>query len=98
MESATSIAPMSVDIEWWFLCFHYGQCYLLRAEEVLGLAAFGLESLFDLTKCYKFSVHIALSMKHKDPSYSLFWHARHIHERITCPYASEFYYRSDISC
>ena len=89
---------MSVDIEWWFLCFHYGQCHLLRAEEVLGPAAFGLESLFDFTQRCKFSVPTALNVKHKDPSYSLFWHARHIHEWITTVDPSEFDYKSNRCC
>ena len=74
---ANTTSPMNVDLDWFFLCVHYGQRQLLKEGEELGPHAFGLGSVFDLSNCCRFSAHLALNIDCTDPSYSLFWDARY---------------------
>ena len=51
LANATTRSTFHQGLEWFFMCWEYGQHQLLGEGEVLGPDAFGLGSAFDLTDC-----------------------------------------------
>ena len=76
IEAACSTSALSTDLEWYFLCRRCGQRQLLDEGEPLDPSAFGLGSMVDLSKCVRFTAHLAFSLRCTDDAFSLFWNAK----------------------